>query len=398
MEKHDLQNLLNDALNCGIIDLDGVYDNIMASKREKVKALHAFAITPPSEKNTRWQTYYKNADGSRKLIRAQTEAELLDKLVPIYFPKKDIDNLTFSALYEEWLEYKSTITNSPNTIKRHRQHYAKYFEKSVLHKKKLSQIDEIMLEQECNRIVKQFNLSSKEWTNVKTILKGMYEYAVRKHYLSQNLMGNVKITIKFRQIVKKTGKTETYNTEELLQLNKYLDAMYAETNDAAFLAVKLNFLLGLRVGELVTLKWEDISDEKHLHIMREEIRDQTTNQYQVVDHTKTHTDRFVILIPKAKELLAKIEPQGEYLFMRNGKRITARQVAYVLEKYAERQGVKTKSTHKMRKTYASNLNSKGVPLDCIREQLGHSNLQTTLTYIFNPLTETETYDMISNAL
>ena len=390
--------LFQDAIKSGIISLDDVHGKIMASKRNQVKDLHTYAITPPSGKNTRWQTYYKDADGKRKIIRAQTEQELLDKLVPIYFSQTNLDKKTFHELFLEWLEYKKVITNSPNTIKRHIQHYNKYLESSALHGKKIKQIDELLLEQECNRIVKVFNLSSKEWTNVKTILKGMYEYAVRKNYLYKNLIENVKITIKFRQIVKKTGKTETYNTEELQQLNDYLDGMFAETNDSVFLAVKLNFLLGLRVGELVTLKWDDLSDEKHLHIVREEVRDQTTNQYHVVDHTKTHTDRFVILVPKAKEIIAKIEPKGEYLFMRNGDRITSRQVAYVLEKYAERQGLATKSTHKMRKTYASLLNSHGIPLDCIREQLGHSNLQTTLTYIFNPLTEKETYDMISNAL
>lgn len=84
--------------------------------------------------------------------------------------------------------------------------------------------------------------------------------------------------------------------------------------------------------------------------------------------------------------------------MRNGKRITSRQIAYVLEKYAKRQGVPTKSTHKMRKTFASNLNASGVPLDCIRELLGHSDLNTTLGYIYNPLTEKETYALISKAL
>ena len=51
----------------------------------------------------------------------------------------------------------------------------------------------------------------------------------------------------------------------------------------------------------------------------------------------------------------------------------------------------------MRKTYASKLNANGVPLDCIREQLGHANLQTTLEYIYNPLTEKETYDLIAKA-
>ncbi|MBP9997003.1 MAG: site-specific integrase, partial [Lachnospiraceae bacterium] len=59
---------------------------------------------------------------------------------------------------------------------------------------------------------------------------------------------------------------------------------------------------------------------------------------------------------------------------------------------------KTKSSHKMRKTYASLLNANGVPIDAIREQLGHSNLSTTYGYIYNPLTEAETYDLIAGAL
>ena len=168
--------------------------------------------------------------------------------------------------------------------------------------------------------------------------------------------------------------------------------------DSAFLAVKLNFLLGLRVGELVALKWEDYCNVDHLHIVREEVRNQVTNTYKIVEHTKTNRDRFVVLVPKAIQILQKIEHTGNYIFMRDGKRITSRQIAYVLEKYAERQGVITKSTHKMRKTYASNLNAYGVPLDCIRELLGHSNLSTTLGYIYNPLTEKETYDLISKAL
>ena len=150
-------------------------------------------------------------------------------------------------------------------------------------------------------------------------------------------------------------------------------------------------MLGLRVGELVALKWEDCFDENHLHVVREEVRNQVTNQYKVVEHTKINKDRFVVLVPKATQLLQKIDRNGEYIFIREGSRITARQVAYVLEKYAERQGVSVKSTHKMRKTFASNLNANGVPIDCIRELLGHNSLNTTLGYIYNPLTEKETF-------
>lgn len=392
-------SILQDALDWGILNLDSVQEMLMSNKIERIKKLHPYAITPPNGSCSRWQTSFKDTTtGKRKNIKAHTEEELWLKLLPLYFSQSHIDKMTFHALYEEWLEYKTTITNSVNTIKRHKQHYAKYFATSPLDTMKIKKIDELFLEKECNRIVKEFNLSRKEWVNIKTILKGMYTYAVRKKYLDDNLMEKVNISVRYRQIVKKTGKTETYNTEELKQLNQYLDGMYNETDDVAFLAVKLNFLLGLRVGELVALKWTDHETLTQLHIVREEIRNQETNQVEIVDHTKTYQDRFVILVPKAIAILNKISKQGEYIFMRDNERITARQIAYVLEKYAQRKGVMTKSTHKMRKTYASNLNANGVPLDCIREQLGHNNLSTTLGYIYNPLTEKETYDLIAKAL
>ena len=81
----------------------------------------------------------------------------------------------------------------------------------------------------------------------------MFEYAQRKKYLPVNPMNEVKILVKYRQVVRKTGKTQTFNTNELAELNQYLDAKFTETGDLAFLAVRINFYLGLRVGELVAL-------------------------------------------------------------------------------------------------------------------------------------------------
>lgn len=394
LEKYILQSVCENA----ILEVDSVHDEIMATLRVKVEKEHPYTLTPPKTEGGRWQTSYIDGYGKRKNLKAQTKEELLDKLIPIYFSDSHIDKLTFYGLYEEWLKYKATVTNSTNTIKRHRQHYRKYFESSVLHKMKIKTIDELLLEKECNRIVKEFNLSRKEWYNARTILNGLYEYAVRKKYLTGNPMDKVQILVKYRQVVKKTGKTETYNTEELEDMNRFLESMYEETLDVSFLAVKVNFLLGLRVGELVALKWSDWSEIHLLHIVREEIRDQTENRFEVVEHTKTNQDRFVILVPKAIETLQRIKRQGEYIFMRDGKRITANRIAVILRQFARYEGIPVKSSHKMRKTYASTLNANGVPLDFIREMLGHNNLNTTLGYIYNPLTESQTYDLMANAL
>jgi len=381
-----------------ILNVGGAFDEInMSRKIDLVKKSHPYSITPPTTEKGRWQTRFKDENGKYKNIKAQAEEELWEKLIPLYFSNSHLDKL-FHNIFEEWLDYKRELTGSPNTITRHKQHYKKYFETSKLHNMKFKQIDSLLLETECNRIVKEFNLSRKEWTNVKTILLGMFEYSMRKKYIISNPMSEVKILVKFKQIVRKTGKTQTYNTDELADLNRYLDAKYTETEDSVFLAVRLNFYLGLRVGELVALKWEDWEEETTLHIIREEVREYENNTRYVADHTKTHLDRFVAVPPKAIELLKQIPRESEYIFVRNGERITSRQIAYVLEKYAERQGLQTKSTHKMRKTYASVLASNGVPLDAIRELLGHTDLSTTLGYIYNPLPEKDTYELISKAL
>ncbi len=384
-------------LQCDTLDMYNVLDVIMASKRAKIKNLHTYAITPANSHNKYWTTYFKHENKARLLIRGKTEEELLDKLVKLYEETENLDNLTFNRLFDEWLEYKKAITNSANTIKRHRQHYVKYFEPSKLHSMKVSHIDTFVLEMECNRIVKEFNLTRKAWVNAKTILIGMFEYAKRKKYIIDNPLSDMKITVRYKQTVKKTGNTQTYNTDELEALNKYLDMKYEETNDSVYIAVRLNFFLGLRIGELAALKPEDIMGNQ-IHVVREAVRDQETNQTYVVEHTKTNRDRFVALVPQAKKLLEKLDMDGAYLFERDGERLRARQIEYVLEKYAQHQGIEPKRSHKIRKTYASRLNAYGVPIDAIREQLGHSELSTTLSYIYNPLTEDATYSMISDAL
>ena len=43
----DPKGILKYALDNGILDLDRIQEECMASKRERAKALHPYAITPP---------------------------------------------------------------------------------------------------------------------------------------------------------------------------------------------------------------------------------------------------------------------------------------------------------------------------------------------------------------
>ena len=63
-----------------------------------------------------------------------------------------------------------------------------------------------------------------------------------------------------------------------------------------------------------------------VHVVREEIRNQTNNKYEVVDHTKTHTNRFIDIPNKAMEILDMIPHDSEYVFVRDGNRLHTRQI------------------------------------------------------------------------
>ena len=57
---------------------------------------------------------------------------------------------------------------------------------------------------------------------------------------------------------------------------------------------------------------------------------------------------------------------------------------------------KEKGSHCIRRTVASRMNSAGIALEEIRRWLGHTDLETTLKYIYNPFRESETNEKIKN--
>lgn len=54
------------------------------------------------------------------------------------------------------------------------------------------------------------------------------------------------------------------------------------------------------------------------------------------------------------------------MIMRDGERITANRIAVIFRMFARYEGIAVKFSHKMRKTYASNLNASGSPLTVFR--------------------------------
>lgn len=139
---------LNQLIECGIISKNVLDEKLITTA--KVLQQHKYKITEPKDSNSYWRTHYIDGNGSRKNIKCKTKGELVKRLVAIYTGINKARKITF----------QKPITN----------------------------ITEIYLEMFLNNMVKNFNITHKEYGNVKGVVNGMFECAVRMKYLRNNIV------------------------------------------------------------------------------------------------------------------------------------------------------------------------------------------------------------------
>ncbi|MGQ9497273.1 MAG: tyrosine-type recombinase/integrase [Desulfotomaculales bacterium] len=137
-------------------------------------------------------------------------------------------------------------------------------------------------------------------------------------------------------------------------------------------AIMLCMLLaGLRVSEVASLRDEAVS-----------LKDACITVYE----GKGMKFRVVPIHPELgkalKEWLAVRGEGNGYLFWsQKRKRISARTVQLLAEKYFERAGIKDYTTHSLRHTFCKSLVDCGVPLQDVARLAGHEKLETTRKYV-----------------
>jgi integrase len=154
--------------------------------------------------------------------------------------------------------------------------------------------------------------------------------------------------------------------------------------------VLLTFETGLRVGELSSIKWSDV-DGYLLNVNKREIHykgDDGKYIYEIVDEAKTDAGtRKVILSENAQRLLKQIRtinPFGEYVFMKDRKRIRGACFTKRLLGICKSLNITQRSEHKARKTYATKLLDAGLNDRLVISQMGHTQIETTRKhYYFN---------------
>lgn len=109
MSEND-NDVLQYAIDNGIIDLQYIQQQIDMNKRRKILEAHPYGLIY-NEKKGRWYTRFKDDNGVIQRNRA-TKEELEDLVIEFYengetFEKKD-EIYTFSQAHDRWLEVPSS--------------------------------------------------------------------------------------------------------------------------------------------------------------------------------------------------------------------------------------------------------------------------------------------------
>lgn len=136
----------------------------------------------------------------------------------------------------------------------------------------------------------------------------------------------------------------------------------------------IEFLLasGVRVSELCTIRISDINFDTLSVVVREGKGAKQRTAY-INDLASKH------LI----EYLTNRNVTGDYLFYnKQREQLNPGGVRHILKEIEKRAGVSDVHPHRFRRTFATGLANRGMEIQEIGKLLGHSNLNTTLTYVY----------------
>ncbi|MBR2710172.1 tyrosine-type recombinase/integrase [Candidatus Saccharibacteria bacterium] len=145
--------------------------------------------------------------------------------------------------------------------------------------------------------------------------------------------------------------------------------------------IELLYSGGLRVSELVGLNRDSINLERREFMVRGKgskdrpIFISQSAADRVQDYLDARTDSLPALFLNNSRNLQTVDTSGNY------RRITARSVERIVEKYARLAGItKHVSPHTLRHSFATDLLMNGADLRSVQSMLGHADISTTQIY------------------
>lgn len=239
-----------------------------------------------------------------------------------------------------------------------------------LGKYKLIKLKRIHIQDFANKLLSEYNLSTKTIKNYIKLISSILEKAIQWDYIHENVAKYVTIPTNYNKPKK---EQEIYNNEEIKLL---FDALEDETEPFKTM-VYVSFYTGARRGEVLALRWQDIDFNNNIiHIIQNKIRKKDGTKIKETKNKRTRS--FVapqVLINKIKEIYNNQNP-SDLIFNYYPATYTR-----MWQQFIERKNLKYITLHDLRHTNGSILASKGVDIVTIANRLGHLPATASAYYL-----------------
>ncbi len=277
-------------------------------------------------------------------------------------------------LLEEFLKYENLVNSgSQHTLdsyEREIRRFNDFLQSEAI--ENYGDVDRIVvlnyISQLRNRKVRGKNLSDRTIAHNLSCIRSYYRFLNEKGIVASNPFAAVKMSLRKNRLPDYLFEEEIDALLGCFDLNDDL-----EYRDRTLFEVMYG--CGLRVSEAADLKIEDIDFANQLlHIVGKGSKARIVPFYPVINDLLNH------YLKNIRNKLV-IREHGYVFVNRNGEKLSARGIQYLLNKAVEKHGLPMKiHPHTLRHSFASHLLDGGVDIRIVQELLGHSNLSTTQIY------------------
>lgn len=325
---------------------------------------------------------------------------------------------TFENLYVEFMKYKEA-TQSKSTVNAYIKAYKRFYMNDPIIKEDLSKIAIPTLRIWLQKNIDEYKLSFKSYNKFSVVFNQLYKYALQMGYLEKNPFDGINVrSLGLYNTPKKSRNEKVFTRQETKDINAIAFEDFAKKPYCVPLAVLFTFQTGLRISEVVALKWKDINfEDKTIRIDRfERVQQEYTDDFEILtkcqhiiidSDTKGEfgerivdlTDDALYILELLKEYYEPENPVSEWLFVNKSGRIHNRAMDLRIRRYCRLAEINEKSLHKIRSTYISLLRDAGVSFEKITEEVGHKSVLTTmLNYSFDTQDDEENKRLINKGL
>ncbi len=342
-------------------------------------------------KDGRWEGRYTagyDQDGKRiiKNVLGRTQAEVKSKLSVAIAESQQLDmsrsgEYTVAEWLRLWFELYAKPSIRPSTAGYYKRGIEQYTVPRIGHvrlnkltSREIQKLYKDLLENGRTREQqrkKKPGLSGSTVRGVHTMLHSALDRAVKERLLIRNPADGCVVPKATHQEMK------TLRPEDL---KAYLDAAERRSALAMFY---LELVSGIRKGELVALRWEDLDvEQRTVSVSKQATKDE--NNHLIVARPKTENSVRLISIPQeAVELLVREHakhPDNPWLFpsSRTGAMYHPDSVATLHQRILKDAGLEHLRFHDLRHTFATLALQNGVDIKTVSGMLGHFSAGFTL--------------------